>query len=224
MKRAGLAVILAGLVLFGAVWLREAWSASGCHDRGGSFNDRTGQCDFVTTHERTSFLPRHGALSAGLAAALVLGSVLYFRKSGAVSPTPAHPGFSSAARRAFRFCLGLALLAIVLGVVTLTGVPSLKEIAGKQGQAFWGAALLLGLDALILSVAIRASRATAVVAAFLFGLQFVLLAGIGILGGYFAYGLSGGEMPISQLAGWIGGCALMAAAQWFCLSAAYKRI
>jgi hypothetical protein len=223
MKQSGLAIIPAVLVVFGAMWLREAHAAASCHERGGSFNDRTGQCDFVTAHERTSFVRRHGALLAASVAGFVLGGILFTRGSGSVGFRRLGSG-TSAGSRALRFCLGLGLLAVVLGVAALTGAKTLEDLGGKQGHLFWLAAILLGLDVLLLSVAVRASRGVAIAAAFLFGLLLVLLAGIGILGGYFAYGLSGGEVPISQLAGWVGGCILMAAAQWFCLSAAYERI
>lgn len=222
MKRAGLALILTALVVFGAVWLFEARAASSCRDRGGSFNDRTGQCDFVSSHKRTSFIRRRGVLFAASAAALVLGVVLFSRGSGSVGMP--RVSRSPAQSRALRFCLGLGLLAIALGAITMAGARSFKELGGKQGQAFWIAAILLALDVLLLIIARRASRGVAIAAAFLFGILLVLLAGIGVLGGYFAYGLSGGDMPVSELAAFVGAFALMAAAQWFCLSATYERI
>src|SRR5512143_2007382 len=102
MKRAGLALLLGALIVPAGAWILQARAAWSCVDRGGSYNDTTGQCDFVASHVRTSFILRHGVLFAGSGAALILGIGLLVRgRGGALLPAAR----SAAERQALLFCL-----------------------------------------------------------------------------------------------------------------------
>jgi hypothetical protein len=223
MKRAGFVLLLASLLVPGVAWVLEAKAASSCRQRGGSFNDATGQCDFVLSHERTSFVRRHKLLLAGSAAALVLGVALFARARGGVLLPAAR---SDAEKLALWLCLFVGVLAILLAVVSVAWGPVrwLSFLGGRRGNGFWTAAILLAVDALLVLAAGRGSRAVAIAAAGLFGVLLVLMAGAATIGAWMGYGLSGGEMPIPYLVEWVAAFGLMAAVQWFCLRALRDRI
>ncbi len=163
MRRVGLAVLLAAVVVPGAVWVLEARAAANCLDRGGSYNYSTGQCDFVTSHGRILFASRHGVLLVASAAALLLGISLFARGKGGAALLVIR---AASERRALLFCLGVGLLAIALGIVSLAGSlpPSSVGIWGKRGHVFWLAALILSLDVVLVLGGGRGPRGVAIAA------------------------------------------------------------
>jgi hypothetical protein len=219
LPRLGLALLVSAALVPGGIWFRDSRAAAGCLDRGGSYNDSTGQCDFVALHARVPFGSRHPALVVASAIALLLGAVLLARGGGKL---PILPFRSAAEKRALLSCFGLGLVAVGLGAFGLVAghLPPFLHGWDSRGRDFPRAALVLGFDALLVLAGSRGPRKVTVAAAGLLGLALLLFAGFAFLGGCFVAGMVGETDALQVFIPLV----LMGMVQWLGLKAVSEQL